>query len=104
MTAPARVMPKYFTRYSILIELLLSPIAFITPISRNSSAIVKRIVNLNTTNDTISSPALTTRIIAATSIFMMYVIFIRSRSPENNIPFCSLSSDSRAAALSVSMS
>ncbi len=67
---PMIAMPKYLIRYSPLTERFFKPIAFITPISRNSSRIVKPIVNLSTTNDTIISATLIIRRIPAIIIFI----------------------------------
>ena len=61
IVAPSTANPKYFTRYKVLIPKLLIPIAFITPISRNSSESVKVMVNFKTKN------AIRIRIILTTS-------------------------------------
>ena len=52
-TAPATASMRYFIRYRLRILKLLMPIAFITPISRNSPEIVNVMENFNTTKETI---------------------------------------------------
>ena len=69
-------MDKYFIRYKNLIFVLCIPIAFITPISRNSSSKVKLIVNLRTTNAIRIINILKIRSTAAVSVSIIYVIFI----------------------------
>ena len=69
ISEPIRESPAYFTRYNPLILKLPIPIAFITPISRNSSERVKVIVKRSTTNAMAISTRLTTRRIPAAIIF-----------------------------------
>ena len=68
MNAPVIESAVYFTRYNPLIFKLLIPIAFITPISRNSSANVKVIVKRKMINAIIIKIILTTRIMPVTTI------------------------------------
>ena len=67
-TAPATASIKYFARYRLRILKLLIPIAFITPISRNSSEIVNVMENFSTTKDTRIRQILRTNIVNATII------------------------------------
>ena len=66
------------------------------PISLNSSEIVKPIVCLSTTNDTMMRNKLTIRRSAATIIDIMYVVLIVSLSTLRMIPPCSPIVDSTA--------
>ena len=68
ITAPSKASARYFTRYSIRIPALGIPIAFMMPISLNSSLIVKDIVNLSINNAMMIRQILTIMSIPATTI------------------------------------
>ena len=71
MTAPIAAIPRYFTRKSPLTERFLSPRAFMTPISLNSSLMVKLMVNLSITKDTSIRQTLTMSSNPATMVFII---------------------------------
>ena len=80
IAAPITESPIYFTRYNPRILKLPMPIAFMTPISRNSSESVKEIVKRKTTNAVIIRIMLTISRIPTTIMSKTYKYFIRALS------------------------
>ena len=75
ITAPITDITKYFTRYRPRIPLFGIPIAFMIPISRNSSLMVNDMVNLSMIRAMMIRQMLKTIIMAATAISSRYVSF-----------------------------
>ena len=80
IAVPITDKARYFTIYSPLIAPFFMPIAFMTPISRYSSATVKLMINLSITIEISIRQTLTTNSKAAMRRSIIYIIFIMGLS------------------------
>ena len=101
---PKTEITKYLVKYKLLIFISLIPIAFMTPISRYSSVMVKVIVNLKMTNETMIKQTLRIKVMNARTMFMKYAALMVDLGLFNiNVGHFSVKATSTAPTSSVSI-